>query len=166
MPAVLAIFNEAIMSRFSPPRLAGTPGSHKVSWKQSKYNQAHLEVERNVSQDHRCDFWEVKMLEARTEEYILDRDIHWQGTESRPRGHTSSLPSYYWEIVCATDNLNPRFSKKKKNVFILLPAWLEAKVWSELIKNELGSIFLEKNFWAFFALSAHQYTNTGVQPHQ
>lgn len=100
------------MSCFSPPRLAGTPGSHKVSWKQSKYNQAHLEVERNVSQDHRCDFWEVTMLEARTEEYILDRDIHWQGTESRPRGHTSSLPSYYWGIVGARDNLKPDFQKK------------------------------------------------------
>lgn len=44
----------------------------------------------------------------------------------------------------------------KKNVFILVPAWREAKVWSELIKNQLGSIFLEKNFWAFFAQSAHQ----------
>lgn len=40
MPAVLAIFNEPIMSCFSPPGLPVAPYTHQVGWKQSKYNQA------------------------------------------------------------------------------------------------------------------------------
>lgn len=63
MPAVLAFFNEAIVSCFSPPRLAGTPGSHKKSELETIKVQsgppdvtaAQLEVERNGTQDNRCD---------------------------------------------------------------------------------------------------------------
>lgn len=74
MPAVLAIFNEPIMSWFSPPGLAGTPYAHEVGWKQSKYNQApcddataQLETEKNCSQNAQCGFREVKKPAAGTE---------------------------------------------------------------------------------------------------
>lgn len=52
MPAVLAIFNEPIMSGFSPPGLEGKPYAHEVGWKQSGPGDdaaAPIETEKNCS---------------------------------------------------------------------------------------------------------------------
>lgn len=51
MPAVLAIFNEPIMSWFSPPGLAGKPYAREVGWKQLKYNQAFAEMLWRVGEE-------------------------------------------------------------------------------------------------------------------
>lgn len=80
MPAVLAIFNEPIMSCFSPPGLRVAPYTHKVGWKQSKYNQAsrdddataQLDVEgqkekKNTHKIISRALWEVRKPVARIE---------------------------------------------------------------------------------------------------
>lgn len=78
MPVVLAIFNEPIMSWFSPLGLAATPYAHEVGWKQSKYNQAPVMMLRPSYRQRRMTLkkprvaverseWKINTLTTRTD---------------------------------------------------------------------------------------------------
>lgn len=100
MPAVLAIFNEPIMSCFSPPGLSVAPYTHKVGWKQSTYNQASRDDDATAqldSQNYQQGFMRGQKA------YSQDRKINRQTRhkcvrlrdEAWPRGHTCQTACIY-----------------------------------------------------------------------
>lgn len=114
MPAVLVIFNEPIMSCFSPPGLPVATYAHRVGWKQSKYSQAsrdddataRLDVEgqekkKNHSQNYQQGF--TLGQKACSRDRKINRQTHQKCVRLRdeawPRGRTCQTVCIYYSAA-------------------------------------------------------------------